>query len=84
MDLVSAISIIVGIILSFSGVTFALLGATQRRVLERIETTVASHDERIGYLEKRDAGREQEIKAILAGIDRVELAVQKHIERESS
>jgi len=79
MDTASTISLIVGIVLSFSGVIFAILGANQKQVLMRIQQRVDGHADKIAYLEQRAAVRDSEIKQILTAVNEIKCMFKEHI-----
>ena len=78
IDTWSVVILIVGIVLSFAGAFLAMMAAQQRKPIEQLRRDVDSHGNRIANLERRDAGREQQIKNIMLGIEEIKDMFRRH------
>ena len=77
----AVIMMILGLVSAFIGVTLTLAAASLKKPVSALHERVDKHDERIVWLEKRDAGREQEIKNILEGINDLKVMIRRHEEK---
>ena len=74
----AVIMMILGLVSAFIGVTLTLAAASLKKPVAALHERVDKHDARIVWLEKRDAGREQEIKNILEGINELKTMMRRH------
>ena len=74
----AVIMMILGLVSAFIGVIFTLVASSLKKPVVALHERVDKHDARIMWLEKRDAGREQEIKNILEGINHLKVMFQRH------
>lgn len=81
MDTASVVTMIVGIVLSFSGVIFAMLGANQKKTLERIQSQVDANTQRIGILETHYATMKAELHAMGGDVKDIKGMLEKHLDR---
>lgn len=81
IEIWAVVVLIVGIVSLFSGAYLALASAQQRKPIEQLRKDVDGHEGRIGQLERRDAGREQQVRNINDGIERIEKMLSEHITR---
>ena len=77
----AVIMMILGLVSAFIGVIFTLVASSLKKPVVALHGRVDKHDARIMFLEKRDAGREQEIKNILEGINDLKVMIRRHEEK---
>jgi uncharacterized membrane-anchored protein YhcB (DUF1043 family) len=81
MDIWSVVVLIAGIILSFSGVIFAMLGANQKKTLERVQSQVDANTQRIGILETHYATMKAELHSMSEDTKDIKRMIEKHLDR---
>ena len=81
IDIATTAMLLVSVVLAFSGIIFAMLGTTQRQALKNMSAELTAHNERLAYLERRDAVRESEFKQVITKLDHLGMMLENHEER---
>ena len=78
VEIWAVVVLVAGLIMAFVGAYLALAAASIKKPVQQLNERIEKHDVRIGHLERRDAGREQQIEGIMAGIDDLKVMFQRH------
>lgn len=81
MDISSVIALLVGTASMFVGAILAMTSSANKERHVRQDKTIADHEGRIQYLEKRDAVRDSQFETVVQKLDEVSLLLREHINR---
>ena len=78
VDLWAVVVLVVGVVLSFTGVFMALASSTLKKPVAALHDRVDRHDVRILDLERQDAARTAQLQAIAEGVTDLKRMLEKH------